>query len=545
MADLPEDIVHFSALEEYIDALQAGKRPDRAVLLREHPELASALDCLDVLNSIATSPELAEICETEEFEGASSIAQFPRDCGPYELLEEIGRGGMGVVYKARQKGLDRAVAIKMILASHLASDEHVRRFQAEAKAAARFRHPSIVHIHEVGRLHDQHYFTMEYIEGTSLAKRIDSTPVDLETAVRWVEEVARAVGKLHRQGVVHRDLKPSNILLDADEKPYVTDFGLVKVFEADSADTATGVIIGTPSYMAPEQAAARSSAVGPASDVYSLGAILYELLTGRPPFREDTPLETVMRVLVGEPPLPRTINRSIPQELELILLKCLAKASADRYPSAEELADDLERFRKRRTITAQPPHLWQRMARWVRREPAVASRLAVLGIFFVIENTNYYFGQVVADFHAWMTVLQLVWLAGTFGFQQLLRSERWSIPARFVWGTFDSAMLLAVLLVADGVASSLVLLLPMLIVASGLWFRERFVWWITGSSIISYGLLVTAYYLDWLPGRTHAESFDRPDRHVIFFVALVGIGWGVAHLVRRLRTFMAYYGQKT
>ena len=544
MAELPEDIVHFSALEEYIDELQAGKRPDRAGLLRKHPELASALDCLDVLDGIATSPELAEICQTEEFEEPLPIGHFPRDFGAYELLEEIGRGGMGVVYKARQKGLDRTVAVKMILAGYLASEEHVRRFQAEAKAAASFRHPSIVHIHDVGRLHDQHYFAMEYIEGTSLARRISASPVDLETAVRWLEEVARAVGKLHRQGVVHRDLKPSNILLDADEKPYVTDFGLVKVFEAESADTATGVIVGTPSYMPPEQAAARSSAVGPASDVYSLGAILYELLTGRPPFREDTPLETVMRVLVGEPPLPRTINRKIPRELELILLKCLAKTPDNRYPSAEELADDLERFRKRRTITAQPPHLWQRMARWVRREPAVASRLAVLGVFFVIENTNYYFEQVVADFHAWMTILQMVWLLGTLGFQQLLRSERWSIPARFVWGAFDSVMLLAVLLVADGVASSLVMLLPMLIVASGLWFRERFVWSITGLSIISYGILMMNYYLNWLPNRSHTESFDRPDRHVIFFVALIGIGWGVAHLVHRLRTFMAYYGQK-
>jgi hypothetical protein len=267
-------------------------------------------------------------------------------------------------------------------------------------------------------------------------------------------------------------------------------------------------------------------------------------LTGRPPFREDTPLETVMRVLVGEPPLPRAINRRIPQDLEQILLKCLSKQSADRYPSAEELADDLERFRKRLAITAQPPHLWQRMLRWTRREPAAASRLAVLGVFFIIENTNYFFGQVPADFHFCMSILQVVWLAGTVGFQQLLRSDRWSIPARFVWGAFDSAMLLAVLLVADGVASSLVLLLPMLIVASGLWFRERFVWSITGLSIISYGILVATYYCNWLPGRTRAQSFDRPDRHVIFFVALIGIGWGVAHLVHRLRTFMAYYGQK-
>ena len=284
--------------------------------------------------------------------------------------------------------------------------------------------------------------------------------------------------------------------------------------------------------------------MGPPTDVYGLGAILYELLTGQPPFREDTPLETVMRVLVGEPPLPRVLNRRIPQELELILLKCLAKSSDDRYPSAEELADDLERFGKQQAITARPPDVLQRVVRWTRREPAAASRLAVLGVFFIIENTNYSFGAVTLEFHLRMSILQVVWLLGTIGFQQLLRSERWSMRARFVWGTFDSAMLLAVLLVGSGVSSSLVVIMPMLIVASGLWFRERFVWLITGLSIISYGILVATYFRDDPLARTSPESFGRPDRHVIFFVVLIGIGWGVAHLVHRLRTFMGYYGQK-
>ena len=188
---------------------------------------------------------------------------------------------MGVVYKARQKDLDRIVAIKMILASHLASAEHVRRFQTEAQAAARLRHSNIVHIHEVGQCHGQHYFTMEYIEGESLAERIARRPDRRRTtAARLVSAVARAVDHLHQQGIVHRDLKPSNILLDGDGQPYVTDFGLAKVFVPGSEMTATGVIAGTPSYMAPEQASGRSAEVGPAADVYSLGAILYELLTG-------------------------------------------------------------------------------------------------------------------------------------------------------------------------------------------------------------------------------------------------------------------------
>ena len=210
-----------------------------------------------------------------------AAAALPRDFGPYELIREIGRGGMGVVYEARQKGLDRSVAVKMILASHLASPELVRRFQAEAKAAARLRHSNIVHIHEVGQLHGQDFFAMEYIDGQSLAERIAQGPVDVPTAVRLVATVARAVEHLHQQGIVHRDLKPSNILLDSDGQPYVTDFGLAKVFVAGSDMTATGVIAGTPSYMAPEQASGRRAEIGPATDVYSLGAILYELLDRR------------------------------------------------------------------------------------------------------------------------------------------------------------------------------------------------------------------------------------------------------------------------
>ena len=242
-------------------------------------------DCLEVLEDMAPLP-VGEDGPDEEIAAAwqASQGELPRDFGAYELLREIGRGGMGVVYKARQKDLDRPVALKMILASHLASPEHIRRFQSEARAAARLRHSHIVPIHEVGQLAGQHYFTMEYIEGESLAERIARGPVHVQTAVRLLGAVARAVEHLHQQGIVHRDLKPSNILLDGEGEPYVTDFGLAKIFVPGAEMTATGVIAGTPSYMAPEQASGHGVEVGPAADVYSLGAILYELLTGQPPF---------------------------------------------------------------------------------------------------------------------------------------------------------------------------------------------------------------------------------------------------------------------
>ena len=361
--------------------LQAGEKPDRDALVREHPELASALDCLDALEQLAPPARKKATRSDADSDTSPTLdwAQLPRDFGPYELIREIGRGGMGVVYEARQKGLDRSVAVKMILAGHLASPELVRRFQAEAKAAARLRHSNIVHIHDVGQFHGQDFFAMEYIEGQSLAERIKQGPIDANAAVRLVATVARAVEHLHQQGIIHRDLKPSNILLDADGQPYVTDFGLAKVFTGATDMTATGVIAGTPSYMAPEQASGRRAEISPATDVYSLGAILYELLTGAPPFHAESALDTLMAVLSGDPPMPRTLNPRIPRGLELICLKCLAKEPRDRYASAAALADELDRFARGEALAVRPPTLAQRFWSWTRRQPALASRLGGAG----------------------------------------------------------------------------------------------------------------------------------------------------------------------
>jgi eukaryotic-like serine/threonine-protein kinase len=281
MPDLPDDPELLNLLDAYLRQIQAGQPPDRDSVLRQRPELASMLACLDALESMAIPSDQGDQGQVTLAFSPEEVP-VPRDFGAYELLGEIGRGGMGVVYKARQRGLERVVAIKMILASHLASTEHVRRFQDEARAAASLRHPNIVHIHDVGQCHGQHFFTMEYIEGRSLAEHIALGRLEIDPAARLVAKVARAVHHLHQQGVVHRDLKPSNILLDHEGEPYVTDFGLAKFFAADSAVTATGVIAGTPCYMAPEQASGQRGQVGPACDIYSLGAILYELLTGRP-----------------------------------------------------------------------------------------------------------------------------------------------------------------------------------------------------------------------------------------------------------------------
>jgi serine/threonine-protein kinase len=539
----------FDALDAYLQRLHAGEAVDREAFLREHPELASAVKCLDVLENLAPPAEgkVSNLQEkSSDLQEIIPPAVFPRSFGHYELLGELGRGGMGVVYRARQQELDRVVALKMILQSHLASPEVVRRFQAEAKAAAKLRHSHIVQIHEVGQLHGQDYFTMECIEGQSLAQRLNGRKLDLPTAVRLVAAIARAVDYLHHQGVVHRDLKPSNILLDADGNPYLTDFGLAKVFlQTESQHTATGVIAGTPSYMAPEQAAGHTAEIGPAADIYSLGAILYELLTGQPPFAADNPLDVLLDVLSGDPLLPRRINPKIPRPLELICLKCLSKSPGDRYSSAAALADDLDRFARGEPPLVRPPSSMQRFWSWTRRQPALASRLIGLSLFWLVDMLNYLLGVggVNTAFHLHVSAVIVAWMGASVVCQQFLERRPWSLPARFVWGTLDSLLLLVVLLfIANGAASPLIVGYPLVIVASGLWFRVRYVWFMTTLSIISYGILIIDFYYlrPWL----HNKQFAGFDRHIIFLVSLVILAAIVAYLVQRVRMLSSFYGQK-
>ncbi len=540
----PEEQRELELLDDYLERLHRGEHPDREALLREHPQLASALACLEALDGLALpSDVVGDMAGLAPDIDVANLGEPPRLFGDYELLGELGRGGMGVVYKARQASLDRVVALKMILGRHLASDEHVRRFHAEAKAAARVRHPNIVDIHEVGQWHGQDYFAMDFIEGTSLAERMATGPVDIDTAVRLLATVARAVEHLHEQGIVHRDLKPSNILIDPTDQPYVTDFGLAKVFTSEAEATATGVIAGTPSYMAPEQASGNSRDIGPAADVYSLGAIFYELLTGRPPFREENPLDTLMHVLSCDPELPRQLNPKVPRTLELICLKCLAKSPDERYATAGELADELECYARGETPRVRPPTPMRRLWSWARRKPALASRLGALGVFYAVDWGNYLSGSAGVDwaFHWKISIVLAAWAVVSIVCQQCLNRQRWAIPARYVWGTLDSVLLLAVLLIADGAASPLVVGYPLLVVGSGLWFRVRFVTLMTVSSLLSYGVLVLDFY--WRrPGLQ--RGFDiQADRHIIFALSLLVLGIMVAYLVDRVRTLSKFYGQ--
>jgi len=299
----------------------------------------------------------------------------------YEILDELGRGGMGVVFKARQLELNRTVALKMILSGNLSTGEEIQRFRTEAEAAARLRHPNIVNVFDVGEHDGRCYFSMEYIDGPSLAARLGAGPLPGPEAARLLASIARAVHHAHSNQILHRDLKPSNVLLDADGQPHVTDFGLAKKMDGEGGQTRTGEIVGTPNYMPPEQAAGRVRDLTVRSDVYSLGAILYEMLTGRPPFQAESTMDTLMQVMEREPAPPRLLNANVDADLETICMKCLEKDPEARYESAAALADDLERYQRGDSIAARTFNVLDRLSRTLERD------------------------QYLGEFHAWGTML--------------------------------------------------------------------------------------------------------------------------------------------
>jgi serine/threonine protein kinase len=468
-----------------------------------------------------------------EGDAEALLARF----GDYELIDEIARGGMGVVYRARQRSLNRLVALKMIRAGRLATPEERERFLFEAEAVANLEHPHIVPIFDIGEHLGQDFFSMRLVEGGSLARRITECGKDPRSAARLVATVAHAVEYAHAQGIWHRDLKPANILIDAAGRPFVTDFGLAKRVREDSALTRSGTIVGTPSYMAPEQAAGSSQKLSAASDVYSLGAVLYELLAGRPPFRADTVREVLEQVLEREPEPPGQYRAGLPVDLERICLKCLEKNPQARYPTAKALAEDLERFLRGESVEAGRPNPLQQMVRWTRREPELVSHLGGLGLMAMVTEFNY-LTRTDRDPLIHYTVLALfgLWAILATAFQWGLRRE-WRVSLlRYGWSAMDILLIALILRVLDALESSLVVGFALLIAASGLWSSVRLVWFSTALSMVCYAVLA----LD-SQARHSWVHYQYPNA---FLAALAVTGFVVARQVRRMGTLSRYYEQR-
>jgi tRNA A-37 threonylcarbamoyl transferase component Bud32 len=407
-------------LAELVESLSEARGPEAVALLERlvagHPDLAGQLRELFAAMSMADAvAEASTILEPSWLDGpplappasgsfVPGVTLLPASFDDYELLEELGRGGMGIVYRARQKSLDRIVAVKMLLRRDLATAADLARFRSEAEAAARLDHPGIVSIFEVGECGGHPFYSMRFIEGTTLAKRLAAGDVPPREAATILARVAEAVDAAHRGGVLHRDLKPSNILIDAAGKPHVSDFGLAKRIEADQDVTHTGAILGTPCYMSPEQAAGSRGDVGPPSDVWSLGAILYQTLTGRPPFQAANPMDTLLAVLESDPPVPRSLDPGVNRDLEMIALKSLQKPQDLRYATAADLAADLRAFLAGEPVAARRGGLTEIVARLF-RETHHATVLENWGLLWMWHSVVVLTLCVVTDVLAWQGVV--------------------------------------------------------------------------------------------------------------------------------------------
>jgi len=412
-------------VSQLTDRMQRGEQIDIRTICKQHPECAEDLMFLwgTVLVTDAVGGAEAKLLGNSGAKGVSSRSDtgkadsgqwqmgLPCTMGDYELVEEIGRGGMGIVYRAHQISLNREVAIKMILRDRLASDLERQRFFAEAKATAQLDHVGIVPVFDVGEIDGRPYFAMKFIKGKTLSELMALGGVTQRQAAGYLEQISRAVHFAHQAGIVHRDIKPSNILIDEVGHAKLTDFGLAKRSDSVESLTRTGVVLGTPTYMSPEQASGRMGPIGPASDLYSLGTVLYHAIAGRPPHVAKSPVDLLLKILEQDPPLPRVIDPKVDRDLEMIVVRCLQKPPDLRYSSAESLADDLRSFLNDEPIAARSGQFVQIIARWF-RETHHASILENWGLLWMWHSLVLVIACLLTEALQWSSVA-LQWSSET------------------------------------------------------------------------------------------------------------------------------------
>jgi serine/threonine-protein kinase len=460
---------------------------------------------------------------------------MPARIGSYQILEEIGRGGMGIVFRAKHLELQREVALKLIRSGEFANAEETARFKAETEACARLQHPNIVPIYDVGEHHGLQFFTMAFIHGPTLLQRASGKPLEPKEAARLIQKLCSAVDRAHRAGIVHRDLKPANILFDGDGEPYITDFGLAKLVGADDGVTTTGQILGTPAFMPPEQALGRKGAVEASVDVYALGALLYFALTGQAPFSGPSPFDVLLQVLEREPALPRQLNREVPKALERICLRAMAKQVSNRYASAAQLGDDLNKFLRDEPIVWHEVSFSQRLHAWWRREPILVAHLCGIGITALIVTIAFLIRGSELTAFSKRIILLGVWGLASFALQRMLSRLQRKDAICLSWAAIDIVLYTSLLFVADQPRGLLLIGYPMLVCASGLFYRRSYVAFMTTGCTI--GFLVLAWTF-------RSAEFSKIDFQAIFISGLAVIGLILSTMIRRIRALCTYYDEK-
>ncbi|MGY8768545.1 MAG: serine/threonine protein kinase [Pirellulales bacterium] len=445
-------------------------------------------------------PTMAHAPAQEDTARLSSKEGTPIDenISGYQLEHEIARGGMGVVYKAQQENPSRTVALKMILSGQFASSQEIQRFRMEAEAAANLSHPGIVPIFEVGQHAGKHFFSMGYVPGNSLGDEIKTRKFEPAEAAEMVRQIAEAVQYAHEHEILHRDLKPSNILLGEDGRPQITDFGLAKRMDQNSDLTTTGEIMGSPGYMAPEQASGKIDLIGPGTDIYGLGAILYVLLTGKPPFQAANVIEAIDLVCNADVLPLRKVDRNIPKKLETICLKCLHKVPAARYQTAAELAEDLQAFLDREPIKAKPLTPYERLIYWARRKPGQACTWGAVLLFYIYYIfCVYVLKEPVStgiSFRVYSAVMAISVVAAAWYFQRMHERPHQRTLAIYSWMTLNVTLLTLLLFMTDGVESSLSLIYLLMVAASATMYQKGLVGYVTGICLAGYFIHVLSAF---------------------------------------------------